>query len=587
MTQFLNSNHNICIDFGTSNTVVSYLLDTNILQLNDEISGDVLIPTVIYFIPEKITSNLKVSDLIYSEHYLIGTAGTDLYLSQSQSQSQSSNNSKNYFYQFKRFLGITSKSIDQYKDFLNKFNLEYTTDEDTIFFYLTCSDNPEYESEYKIKISIIDLIKLFFQALNQIIKLKLNIIGQINCVITCPAYFHDLQRTQLKKASEDAGFIINKIYNEPTAGAIYYINKYKKQSSSNNFIIYDLGGGTIDTTVIQFHEQANTCEVLDIDGNNCLGGIDIDNLLITDIYSRYSIDPANIKWKHKIRNIAEEIKIKLTYQSTYSVYLETVPVKKFNLIELVDNLKITYSRNQFNSLISNLIELMIQPIYNMFNKYETFNIIFIGGPTQIPLLQNKVKSYIESKKSDSNVFDSNITTSEQLEQSNNNLYKTIVSQGGCLLFKMITEKNDFCLLDIIPMNIGISDPDNQMVVMVEKNSKIPLSVEKTFSTSHDCQRSIDIEVFEGTNSDCKINTFIGSYKIVGIPPLPKGMILIKLLFKISYNGILNISISGFKNPSDNSAKSFDFKMCENIKLISNMMAKNILKRLLQGKNTNI
>ena len=131
------------------------------------------------------------------------------------------------------------------------------------------------------------------------------------------------------------------------------------------------------------------------------------------------------------------------------------------------------------------------------------------------------------------------------------------------------------------MNIGISDPNNQMVVMVEKNSKIPLSAEKTFSTSHDCQRSIDIEVFEGTNLDCKSNTFIGSYKIVGIPPLPKGMILIKLLFKISYNGILNISISGFKNPSDNSAKSFDFKMCENIKLISNMMAKDILKRLLK------
>ena len=572
MTQFLNSNHNICIDFGTSNTVVSYSLDINILQLHDEISGDVLIPTVIYFIPEKITSNLKVSDLVYSEHYLIGTTGTDLYTS------QSNKDSKNYFYQFKRFLGITSKSIDQYKDFLNKFYLEYTTDEDTIFFYLTCFDNPES----KIKISIIDLIKLFFQALNQMIKLKLNIIGQINCVITCPAYFHDLQRTQLKKASEDAGFIINKIYNEPTAGAIFYINKYKKISNSNNFIIYDLGGGTIDTTVIQFHEQANTCEVLDIDGNNSLGGIDIDNLLITDIYLKYSIDPANIKWKHKIRNISEEIKIKLTYQPTHSVYLESVPVKKFNSIELIDNLKITYSRNQFNSLITNLIDQMVQPIYNMFNKYETFNIIFIGGPTQIPLLQNKVKSYIESKNSSINISNSNITTSEQLEKSNNNLYKTIVSQGGCLLYKMITEKNDFCLLDIIPMNIGISDPNNQMVVMVEKNSKIPLSVEKTFSTSHDCQRSIDIEVFEGTNMDCQSNTFIGSYKIVGIPPLPKGMILIKLLFKISYNGILNISISGFKNPSDNSAKSFDFKMCENIRLISNMMAKDILKKLLQA-----
>jgi len=136
------------------------------------------------------------------------------------------------------------------------------------------------------------------------------------------------------------------------------------------------------------------------------------------------------------------------------------------------------------------------------------------------------------------------------------------------------------------MNIGISDPNNQMVVMIEKNSKIPLSIEKTFTTSHDCQRSIDIEIYEGIENNCNNNTFIGSYKIIGIPPLPKGMILIKLLFKISYNGILNISINGFKNPSDNSSKSFDFKMFENIKLISNLLAKDILKKIIQAKIKN-
>ena len=86
--------------------------------------------------------------------------------------------------------------------------------------------------------------------------------------------------------------------------------------------------------------------------------------------------------------------------------------------------------------------------------------------------------------------------------------------------------------------------------MIEKNSKIPVSVEKIFSTSHDCQRTIDIEVYEGLEKSCLYNTFIGSYKIIGIPPLAKGMILIKLLFKISYNGILEISIGGLKNPSD-------------------------------------
>ncbi len=567
------NNYNLCIDFGTCNTVISYTNNENILQISDDITGDVLIPTTIYFDAEKINSNLKPDSLTYTEHYWIGSGANDLL--------NSNKNLSHYFYQFKRFLGITSRSISNYKHFLDKFNLEYSTDEDTIFFYLVCSDNPEV----KLKVSIVDLIKLFFKGLYQIIKQKLNIVGQINTVITCPAYFHDLQRTQLKKAAEDSGFLINKIYNEPTAAAIYYINKFKSEktnistnssNSSDKFIIYDLGGGTIDTTVVEYHEQDNTCEVIDIDGNNGLGGIDIDNLLIHDIYSKYSIDETSTKWKNKIRNYAEEIKIKLSYNTTHDIHLECVPIKKLNKIEIVDNFKISYSRHTFNQVINNMIDKMIEPIKNMYLKHNTSNIVFIGGPTQIPLLQNKVNSIINS----------NAITSNSLDKTNNTLYKTIVSQGGCILCKLINDKSNFYLLDIIPMNIGISDPNNQMVIMIEKNSKIPLSVEKIFSTSHDCQRTIDIEIFEGIDTNCKTNTFIGSYKIVGIPPLPKGMILIKLLFKISYNGILNISINGFKNPSDNSAKSFDFKMCENIKLISNMMAKDILKKLLQAKKNN-
>ncbi len=577
----INSNYNICIDFGTCNSVVSYYLDNNILQLEDELTGDVLIPTTIYFISEKITSNLKISDLVYTEHYLIGSSANELF--------NINKDPEYYFYQFKRFLGITTRSNLSCIDFIKKFNLQYELDEDTIYFFIPCSDN----NNIKLKLSVCDLIKLYFQAIYQMIKTKLSIVGQISCVITCPAYFHDLQRTQLKKASEDSGFIVGKIYNEPTVAAIYYINKYKNtsnsdsnsNSNSNNFIIYDLGGGTIDTTVVEFHESANTCEVIDIDGNNSLGGIDIDNLLIQDIHQKYQIDSKNIKWKNKIRKTAEEIKIKLTYQSNYSVHLESVPVKNSKgIIELVDNLKISYTRNQFNNLINDLVEQMIKPIYTMFEKYQTPNIIFIGGPTQIPILQAKVKSFLEAKNF-INVSEQGIKTFESFEKNNNNLYKTIVSKGGSLLTKMIGEKEGFSLLDIIPMNIGISGPDDSMVVMIGKNSKIPLSVEKTFTTSHDCQRTINIEVFEGINNNCISNTFIGSYKIVGIPPLPKGMILIKLLFKISYNGILNISINGFKNPSDNSAKSFDFKMCENIKLISNMMAKDILRKLLQAKKS--
>ncbi len=564
--------YNICIDFGTSNTVISYVEDGILKQIQDDVTGDILIPTTIYFISSNIEIKTKISDLNYETDYLIGNIAN--------TQVNANKDWEYYFYQFKRFLGITSKSINEYKNFLAKYNLDYTSDEDTIYFYIKSNES----IEFKVKFSICDLIKLYFVALKKLIVNKIHKINEndkIKIIITCPAYFHDLQRSQLKRAAERAGFEVFKLINEPTAAAIYYINKFLSPTSLNDitkYIIYDLGGGTIDTTVVIYYKESNTCEVIDIDGNNGLGGIDIDNILTFDIINKYSIDKSNVKWLNKIKKYAEEIKIKLTSQNNYSIYLENVPILKNNKLEYIDNLKITYSQHQFNNLMNDIINEMIQSVKNMYEKHNTNNIIFIGGPTQIPLLQNKVRAYLNIDLNDLNTFGTN-----QISSHYNILYKTIVSQGGTILYKKIISKDDFCLLDIIPMNIGIIDPYNNMIVMIEKNSKIPVNVERIFSTSHDCQRTIDIEVYEGLNKSCSMNTFIGSYKIIGIPPLPKGMILIKLLFKISYNGILEITIGGFKNPSDDSAKSFDYKFNSDIKLIPNILAKEILKKLLLGE----
>jgi molecular chaperone DnaK (HSP70) len=550
------SNYNICIDFGTCNSVISYIEDDTLKQIYDEVSGDVLLPTTIYFISDNIKHNDKLSDFLPDSQYIIGSAANDLV--------NINKDWENYYYQFKRFLGITSKSGEVYKEFLSKYGFEYTLDEDTIYFFLKVGD-------YKIKFNIIDLITLYFKALYKIICSKLSLTDKINIILTCPAYFHDLQRSQLKRAAENAGFIVSKLCNEPTTAAVFYIHKFNLSNESKKYIIYDLGGGTIDTTVVDYYADSGICEVIDIDGNNSLGGIDIDNLLVLDIYNRYYIDKTNNKWFNKIKKCAEEIKIKLTFNLNHDIYLENVPILKNNKIIIVDNLKISYSRHLFNNIINNLIDDMIYPIQKMYELHKTNNIIFIGGPTQMPLLKSKVSSILQL-----------VEINNLYESYNSLLYKTIVSQGGSILSKKIETKQNFCLLEIIPMNIGISDPDNNMIIMINKNSKIPISIEKVFSTSYDCQRTINIEIFEGTEINCSLNTFIGSYKIVGIPPLPKGMILIKLLFKISYNGILDISISGFKNSSDDSSKSFDFKLCENIKLIPNILAKELLKKLLLG-----
>lgn len=575
--------YNICIDFGTCNSVISYIEDGILKQIQDDVTGDILIPSTIYFNNNEMNISKKITELEPEKDYLIGTSATI--------NANSNKNWEYYFFQFKRFLGITSKSIDGHSDFLKKYNLDYTVDEDAIYFYIKSIES----DEFKIKFSICDLTRLYFVGLKKIIQTKLLNLekeNKIKVIITCPAYFHDLQRTQLKRAVEQAGFEVFKLINEPTAAAIYYINKFCPEFDSTiKYIIYDLGGGTIDTTVINYYSDTNICEVIDIEGNNELGGIDIDNILTFDIINKYSIDKSKLKCFNKIKKCAEEIKIKLSTQLNCTIWLENIYVFKNLKLEYVENLKITYSRQQFNNLINDTVDKMIVPIKNMYNKYNIQNIIFIGGPTQMPILQSKVCSILNIEPDDINTIGTlkNFKNSEY-KISNKDmsiLYKTIVSQGGSIFYKKIVTKDDFCLLDIIPMNIGISDPFNNMIVMIEKNTKIPTSVEKIFSTSHDCQRTIDIEVYEGLDISCSNNTFIGNYKIIGIPPLPKGMILIKLLFKISYNGILDISIDGFKNSSDNSAKSFDFKLNSNIKLISNTVANELVKKLLLiNKKTN-
>jgi molecular chaperone DnaK (HSP70) len=554
-----NLHNNLSIDFGTCNTVIAYKYDDKILHILDEVTGDVLIPSTILFIKEEINPNFNLSDLQINKHFIIGNGAKDAFNFKKDHSS--------YFYQFKRFLGITSKSLHSQTDFIDKFQIKYDVDEDTIYFYIPTNEEDKY-----IKINIIELIKIYFQGLINLVKTTLNIIGELNIILTCPAYFHDLQRSQLKKAAENAGFKIFKMYNEPTAASIYYIRKYDELTLDNNkFIVYDLGGGTIDTTVVEYHIDNKTCEIIDIDGNSSLGGIDIDNLIVNDIYTKYSIDKSDIKWINHIRKYAEDIKIRLSYAKNYNVVLENVPIKNGNCIKNVDSLTINYSQQMFNNIINNLVDKMIETILLMYKKHSTKNIIFIGGPTQIPLLQNKVNSIL------------NINTNKIILNQEKFLYKTIVSDGACLLYELLKTQDEFCLLDIVPMNIGISSSDGQMITMINSHSKIPVNVEKVFSTSHDCQRTIDIEVFEGISNLIKNNNYIGSYKIIGIPPLPRGSIIIKLLFKISYNGILDVSITGFKNPSDDSAKSFDFKMTEKIKLIPNILAKELLRKILGSK----
>lgn len=526
---------NIAIDFGTSNSVISYLEDEFVKHITDD-NSNVLIPTTIYFLDEEITD----TNLEYKKHYFIGNSANEYY--------NIYKNHENYFYNFKRFLGITNKSHPYLLEFVDKFHLKYETDNETIYFFIN-----------NIKFTIQDIIKFYLIGLKSKITEIIKEIPSIN--ITFPAYFTDLQKNQLKKSYENAGFKINKMYNEPSMASIYFIHKfYHDLNKDLKLVILDIGGGTLDISVVEYYHEMKTCEIIDSDGNNNLGGIDIDNLLMNNIYEKYNIDKNNSKWRNKIKNCAEDIKIKLTYANSYDVVLENVPTNT----KVLDILKVTYTRNEFNRIVNDIIEQMIQPLKNMIEKHEILDIIYVGGVCEIPLLQQKTQHLLKTTKME-----------EPL------LYKTIVANGACVMNKLI--ENNFCLLDVITQNIGIKGLNDEMMIMIKKNSKIPASFKQIFTTSRDAQRNIDIEIYEGENNLCSKNTFIGSYSIVNIPPnFPKGTLLIELLFKIEVNGLLNMSINGFVNKS-NIVNNFEYNFEKNIKLISETTMKNILKKLMLNK----
>ena len=520
------------IDFGTCNSVVSFLNNNSeIDHVYDPVGGNILIPTTIYFIQDDINSTFE-----HRKNYFIGSEANENY-----------NIYKNvncYFYQFKRLLGITSKSNSFEFDFIKKLNIQYELDEDNVYIFIPANDDK------KIKISIVELTSLYIKGLCDYINNK-----NINVYITAPAYFNDLQKTQLMNAYKLSNCKVLKYYNEPTAATIYYLNTfYKKEQGSKKIAIFDIGGGTTDITIVEYDFESKTCDIIDVSGNNSLGGVDIDMLLIDDIYKNYNIDKNNKKWKKKISDMAEYIKIQLSTQSNVKVILEEVPLLINNNIIIKELLEIQYTRTKFNSIINNIVIELTNLLMDMQKTHDIFDIIPIGGTTQIPIIHEKI----------------NINKNNEIQQSTF-LYKSIVSDGACMMSKLIQNNDDFIIMDIVSMNLYIKT--NDYLCVIPKNTKIPTLKEYILTTSRDAQRSIEIEIFEGDNK-----YHVGSYTILNIPPYKKGSILITLLFKINVSGLMNITVQGCMNKANEKGT---FELNKDIKIISNTCIKNLLKSCLK------
>ena len=346
-----------------------------------------------------------------------------------------------------------------------------------------------------------------------------------DAVITVPAYFTDSQRQATKDAGQIAGLNVQRIINEPTAAALAYgIDKENEQK----IVVYDLGGGTFDVSVIEIGDGVQ--EVLATAGNNHLGGDDFDQRLIDYFVAEFKksdgIDLKNDKFAmQRLKDEAEKAKIALSNAPSVNVNIPYITADATG----PKHLNVQLTRAKFNELTADLVEATMGPFKQAISDSglsmnEIDKVLLVGGSTRIPAVQEAVK-----KNTGKDPF-KGITPDECVAMG-------AALQGG-VLNKEVT---GLLLLDVTPLSLGIETAGGVCTRMIERNKTIPTKHSQIFSTYSDNQPSVDINILQGEREFAKDNKSIGTFRLDGIAPAPRGIPQIEVTFDIDANGIVNVS----------------------------------------------
>eukprot|EP00462_Mataza_sp_D1_P025769 CAMPEP_0175145476 /NCGR_PEP_ID=MMETSP0087-20121206/14793_1 /TAXON_ID=136419 /ORGANISM="Unknown Unknown, Strain D1" /LENGTH=640 /DNA_ID=CAMNT_0016430229 /DNA_START=43 /DNA_END=1965 /DNA_ORIENTATION=- len=348
-----------------------------------------------------------------------------------------------------------------------------------------------------------------------------------NAVVTVPAYFNDAQRQATKDAGRIAGLNVLRIINEPTAAAIAY--GLDKASKATNIMVYDLGGGTFDVSILTLDD--GVFEVLATNGDTHLGGEDFDNRVmeyfIKMVEKRHSI---NLKDDNRaIAKLRREVeKAKRGLSSVHSVKVE--------IESLIDgeDFSETLTRAKFEELNIDLFKKTMKPVNLVMRdagltKADIAEIVLVGGSTRIPKVQSLLKSFFKGKEPNKGVNPDEAVA-----------YGAAV-QGGILSGEGGETTKDILLLDVTPLSLGTSVDDGSMAVIIKRNTVIPAKKSDEFTTVYDNQDKVMIEVYQGERPMAENNVKLGGFDLEGIPPARRGVPQIKVTFEIDANGILNVN----------------------------------------------
>ena len=345
-------------------------------------------------------------------------------------------------------------------------------------------------------------------------------------VITVPAYFNDNQRQATKDAGAIAGLEVVRIINEPTAASLAY--GLDKAGKDQKIMVFDLGGGTLDVTIMEF--GGGVFEVKSTSGDTQLGGTDMDNILVDYIVSQFKnqegIDLRNDKVAmQRIREAGEKAKIELSTTVTTEINLPFIAMQDNS----PKNLSLTLTRAKLEDLIAPIIERCRHPMMQAMQdaKLEPNSvdkIILVGGPTRMPIVRNFVER-IMGKPAERGV--------DPME---------CVAMGAAIQGAVLAgEVTDILLLDVTPLSLGVETLGGVFTKIIDRNTTIPTKKSQIFTTAADLQTSVTIHVLQGERAMAQDNVSLGDFNLTGIPPAPRGVPQIEVTFDIDANGLLNVS----------------------------------------------